>query len=94
MLTQTVDVYEAQNRLLELLGTVMTGEEVMLTKGNQPIARLVPIKPSAALRRASQVSTWARSPRARVLMSRCRMASGWGMYEVVVRHARVHLMGQ
>jgi prevent-host-death family protein len=50
MLTQTVDVYEAQNRLLELLGTVMTGEEVMLTKGNQPIARLVPIKPSAAPR--------------------------------------------
>jgi prevent-host-death family protein len=44
MLTQTIDVLEAQTRLLELLGAVTAGEEVVLTQGNQPIARLVPIK--------------------------------------------------
>jgi antitoxin (DNA-binding transcriptional repressor) of toxin-antitoxin stability system len=50
MLTQTIDVYEAQIRLLELLGSVTAGEEVMLTKGDQPIARLVPVKPAATPR--------------------------------------------
>ncbi len=48
MLTQTVDVHEAQKRLLELLGAVTAGTEVTLTKGSKPIARLVPIAPAAA----------------------------------------------
>jgi antitoxin (DNA-binding transcriptional repressor) of toxin-antitoxin stability system len=50
MQIQTIDVYEAQNRLLDLLGSVTAGGEVMLTKGDQPIARLVPIKPAATPR--------------------------------------------
>lgn len=50
MLTQTVDVHEAQKRLLELLGAVTAGTEVTLTKGSKPIARLVPIAPAAAPR--------------------------------------------
>lgn len=44
MPTQIMDVYEAQTRLLELLGAVTAGEEVTLTKENLPIARLVPIR--------------------------------------------------
>lgn len=50
MLTQTVDVHEAQTRLLELLGAVTAGTEVMLTKGSKPIARLVPIVSTIAPR--------------------------------------------
>jgi len=50
MLTQTVDVHEAQKRLLELLGAVTGGSEVMLTIGDKPIARLVPITPAPRLR--------------------------------------------
>jgi antitoxin (DNA-binding transcriptional repressor) of toxin-antitoxin stability system len=46
MLTQTIDVYEAQKRLLELLGTVTEGTEITLTMGDKPLARLVPIKPA------------------------------------------------
>jgi len=46
MLTQTIDVHEAQTRLLELLGAATGGGEIMLTSGDKPIARLVPITPA------------------------------------------------
>jgi prevent-host-death family protein len=45
MLAKTVDVHEAQTRLSELLSLVLTGAEVILTQGNQPLARLVPVLP-------------------------------------------------
>ena len=45
MLPQTVDVYEAQTRLFELLGAVTAGTEFTLTEGNKPVARLVPVTP-------------------------------------------------
>ena len=41
MLAKTVDVHEAQTRLSD----VLTGAEVILTQGNQPLARLVPVSP-------------------------------------------------
>ena len=41
MLAKTVDVHEAQTRLSD----VLTGAEVILTQGNQPLARLVPVLP-------------------------------------------------
>jgi prevent-host-death family protein len=44
MLSQTVDVQEAQKRLSDLLGMVKAGGEVTLTDGDRPIARLVPAK--------------------------------------------------
>jgi antitoxin (DNA-binding transcriptional repressor) of toxin-antitoxin stability system len=45
MLTKTIDVREAQKRLLELI-RAMTGEsEITLMDDNKPIARLVPINP-------------------------------------------------
>jgi len=43
MLTKTVDVSEAQKRLMELLSLVSEGSEVILTESNKPFARLVPI---------------------------------------------------
>lgn len=46
MLTQTIDVREAQTRLQELLGAVAGGGEITLTSGDKPIARLVPLMPA------------------------------------------------
>jgi len=43
MLTKTVDVHGAHTTLKELLPLVTAGGEVILTEGNTPIARLVPI---------------------------------------------------
>ena len=40
---KTVDVREAQARLHELLAQVLEGAELILTDGDKPIARVVPI---------------------------------------------------
>jgi antitoxin (DNA-binding transcriptional repressor) of toxin-antitoxin stability system len=43
MPTTTVDVRDAETRLLELLSLVGAGTEVILVKDNTPVARLVPV---------------------------------------------------
>ncbi len=43
---KTVEVKQTQEYLKELLSLVVKGSEVILTQGNTPIARLVPITPS------------------------------------------------
>lgn len=43
MQTTTVDVHEAQTRLVELLSLVTAGTEVIVTAGNTPLARIVPM---------------------------------------------------
>ena len=43
MQTKTVDVHEAQARLVELLSLVSAGTEIILTAGNTPLARIVPM---------------------------------------------------
>jgi len=48
MLTKMIDVHEAQARLQELLSQVLAGMELVLTAGNKPVARLVPISPRIA----------------------------------------------
>ncbi len=50
MFTKTVDVSEAQKRLMELLSLVSEGSEVILTESNKPLARLVPIASPTAPR--------------------------------------------
>ena len=46
MLTKTVDIREVQARTLkELLPLVTAGNEVILTEGDTPVARLVPVTP-------------------------------------------------
>ncbi len=48
MVTKTIDVHDAQ--LLELLPLVEAGTEIILTEGNTPVARLVPIDLSSSPR--------------------------------------------
>lgn len=43
MQTKTVDVHEAQTHLVELLSLVSAGTEIILTTGNTPLARIVPM---------------------------------------------------
>lgn len=43
MTVTTIDVREAQRTLADLLARVAAGEEIVLTDGDQPRARLVPV---------------------------------------------------
>lgn len=44
------NIAEAKAHLSELLQKAMLGEEVIIAKGNQPVARLVPVEPTNATR--------------------------------------------
>jgi prevent-host-death family protein len=50
MFTQTVDVSEVESRFSELLRLVNKGTEIILTKKNVPVARLVPVEPAKTQR--------------------------------------------
>ena len=50
MLTKTVDVQETQASLQDLLSLVREGNEIVLTEGTTPLARMVPIVLSPAQR--------------------------------------------
>ena len=52
MPTKTVDVQEAQTNLKELLSLVQGGTEIVLTEGNIPLARLVPVALPVGQRKA------------------------------------------
>ncbi len=43
MIMAQVNVAEAKARFSELVQKVMLGEEIVLAKGNRPVAKLVPI---------------------------------------------------
>jgi prevent-host-death family protein len=51
-LSITVNVGEAKARLSELLAKVEAGEEVVIARGNEPIAKLVPLSERAQRRAA------------------------------------------
>ena len=57
MLTKMIDVREAQSRLQELLSQVLAGAELVLTDGNKPVARVVPIAARVAGLHAGAIST-------------------------------------
>ena len=42
---QSVSIYEAKARLSALIRAVASGEEVVITNRNRPVARLVPAEP-------------------------------------------------
>lgn len=42
----TVDMHEARNNLSRLLAQVETGEDFVITRDGQPVARLVAIEPA------------------------------------------------
>ena len=43
----TVNIHEAKTHLSRLLRKVLSGEEITIARGNTPIARLVPVRPTA-----------------------------------------------
>lgn len=43
MATKTIDIHDAQTQLSELLSLALQGTEVIFSKDNMPLARLVPV---------------------------------------------------
>lgn len=43
MSTQTIGLFEAKTHLSEVVARVEAGEEIVITRHNRPVARLVPI---------------------------------------------------
>jgi antitoxin (DNA-binding transcriptional repressor) of toxin-antitoxin stability system len=50
MTTKTIEVQVAQHQLAELVEQVAAGAEIILTDGQQPRARLIPVVPTATRR--------------------------------------------
>lgn len=48
---KTVNVQTAKAQLSRLLEQVRLGEEILITRGDQPVARLVPVEPVRVERR-------------------------------------------
>ena len=48
---KTVNVQTAKAQLSRLLEQVRLGEEILITRGDQPVARLVPVEPVCVERR-------------------------------------------
>ena len=46
----SVGIHQAKTHLSELLRRVATGEEIVIMRGNEPVARLVPVQPPAGRR--------------------------------------------
>jgi prevent-host-death family protein len=56
MTTQTIGLFEAKTHLSELVARAEQGDEVIITRHNRPVARIVPIvaaEQSPAARRAA-----------------------------------------
>ena len=47
----TVGIHQAKTHLSELLRRVATGEEILIVRGQVPVARLVPAQPPAGRRK-------------------------------------------
>ena len=47
MTTATIGLFEAKTHLSELVARAEQGEEVIITRHNKPVAKLVPIGPQA-----------------------------------------------
>lgn len=46
----TVGIHQAKTHLSELLRRVAAGEEILIVRGREPVARLVPAAPAAVRR--------------------------------------------
>lgn len=53
----TITIQEAQNQLAELIRLLTPGEEVVITEGDRPVARLVIATPPPSPRKARQLGT-------------------------------------
>jgi len=52
----TVTIQEAQSRLTDLIHRLSSGEEIVITENDQPVARFVPT-PAVANKKARQLGT-------------------------------------
>ena len=50
-MTITVNIHEAKTHLSKLLKRVMNGEEIIIARAGEPIARLLPIMPQPGPRK-------------------------------------------
>ena len=50
MSTKTVDISEAKDQLPELVSLVLQGNEIIISEGNKPLARIVPVTESKQTR--------------------------------------------
>lgn len=69
MTTQTIGLFEAKTHLSEVVARVEAGDEVVITRHNRPVAKLVPIAAAdrdPAVRRAA-VNALLRTARGRTL---------------------------
>jgi prevent-host-death family protein len=65
----TVGIFEAKNRLSELVERAARGEEIVITRRGEPIARLMPPQAPDAVGLAQTLA-------ARIRLSRARQALG------------------
>ena len=59
-MTLTVNIGEAKTRLSELIVKVEAGEEIIIARGNEPVARLAPLDEVAARRKLIEETLAAR----------------------------------
>ncbi|MBA2723217.1 MAG: type II toxin-antitoxin system Phd/YefM family antitoxin [Methylibium sp.] len=60
----TVGIFEAKSRLSELVARAARGEEIVITRHGEPVARLMPPRVPDALGQAHALATRIRSSRA------------------------------
>ncbi len=60
----TVDIFEAKNRLSELVERAARGEEIVITRRGEQVARLMPLRVPDALAQAQTLATRIRRSRA------------------------------
>ena len=65
-----VAIFEAKNRLSELIHRVEAGEEIAITRRGKVVARLMPPAPEAAGQRAREAITALRASRKGVSLGR------------------------
>jgi prevent-host-death family protein len=53
----TVTIEEAKNTLSELIHRLTSGEEIVITENDQPVARLVPTAPPGEPRKVPRLGT-------------------------------------
>jgi prevent-host-death family protein len=68
----TVGIFEAKNRLSELVERAARGEEIVITRRGEQVARLMPPQVPDAVGRAQTLA-------ARIRQSRARQALGGGV---------------
>ena len=69
-----VALFEAKNRLSELINRVQAGEEIAITRRGKVVARLMPPAPDEASRRAHDAVAALKASREGVSLGRLRSA--------------------